>query len=564
MNTTHNDKIRTMRTLLMSTGVVVVLLGAGQGVPARPSIAATTRSPVARAQVGWLGTPARAATNWSQQTPPIAPYQGTDSYLTANYLVTKVTSGSFDHKWPSINNNGDIVWSQQVNGLWQVYLLKNGATSPTPLPVPNMSYNREYPDIDDNGGVVYLEDGQGAGPGLSVVENIGGVESTIEYSSGNPPGCTEPPAGPATCKSWRAAGQYFGIAGNGTVISYHDFCNVCSAPPPCPSTSSSCTRNFDVSGVGQLAGTWNGADYPDINGQGTFVYTTAGSVYSATTAAPTSPTLIASGGNPRIADASINPEIVYIAAGQVISTLGGPVDSGIWADVGSSGTILFERKVKGYSQVFRAVPISRTWAGYVSLGSNVTDVKGQWVVPSVSCSGGTQESATWVGIDGYPNTNPTVEQEGTAQACASGLPRYWSWYEIYPSAPVPTTMTVSPGNTITAETMYLGNNQFELILHNLTTGGSFSTTQSIAASRSSAEWIEEAPLMSSGSIWPLANFGTMQFTNAQATIGGSTGALNSFGNLSLTMVNNSAQVKAQPSGLGTGGDNFTVTWLRGT
>jgi hypothetical protein len=105
------------------------------------------------------------------------------------YQITQVTSGSFDHKWPSINNNGDIVWSQQVGGLWQVYILKSGSTTPSPISVPNTSHNREYPDIDDSGDVVYLEDGQGAGPGLSVIENIGGVESTIEFSSGNPPGC---------------------------------------------------------------------------------------------------------------------------------------------------------------------------------------------------------------------------------------------------------------------------------------------------------------------------------------------------------------------------------------
>ena len=261
-----------------------------------------------------------------------------------NYQITQVTTGDFDHKWPSINNKGDIVWSQQVGGLWQAYLLKKGQTMPTPISVPNTNHNFEYPDIDDSGNVVYLEDGEGAGPGLSVVENIGGTESTIEYSSGNPPGCTEPPAGPATCSSWRAAGQHFGISSKSMIISYHDFCNP------------GCTRNFDVSGTGQLTGTYNGDDYPDINMQGFFVYTSGASIFRATTALPTTATMIATGSNPRIADGAPNQEVVYISGGQVVSTARGTVAAGIWADIGASGTIVFEAVVNGFSQVFLAVP----------------------------------------------------------------------------------------------------------------------------------------------------------------------------------------------------------------
>jgi hypothetical protein len=43
----------------------------------------------------------------------------------SQYTITQVTSDPSDHQWPSINDNGDIVWSQQVNGFWQVF--KNGA-----------------------------------------------------------------------------------------------------------------------------------------------------------------------------------------------------------------------------------------------------------------------------------------------------------------------------------------------------------------------------------------------------------------------------------------------------
>ena len=54
------------------------------------------------------------------------------------------------------------------------------------------------------------------------------------------------------------------------------------------------------------------------------------------------------------------------------------------------------------------------WSGYSIDAANhtVTDVKGSWVVPTVTVSGnGTSYASTWVGIDG-DNSN-TVEQIGT-------------------------------------------------------------------------------------------------------------------------------------------------------
>ncbi len=44
----------------------------------------------------------------------------------------------------------------------------------------------------------------------------------------------------------------------------------------------------------------------------------------------------------------------------------------------------------------------------------------------------------------------------------------------------------------------------------------FSTTQEANAKRRSAEWIVEAPSL--GGVLSLANFGTVQFTNASAHI----------------------------------------------
>ncbi len=96
---------------------------------------------------------------------------------------------------------------------------------------------------------------------------------------------------------------------------------------------------------------------------------------------------------------------------------------------------------------------STNWSGY-AVETNlqapqsgvVTDVKGQWQVPSVTCGTATTYSSVWVGIDGY--SNGTVEQTGTEQDCSSGQPRYSAWYEMYPKFPVTLSMSIQPGNVI--------------------------------------------------------------------------------------------------------------------
>ncbi len=211
---------------------------------------------------------------------------------------------------------------------------------------------------------------------------------------------------------------------------------------------------------------------------------------------------------------------------------------------------------------------STNWAGYAVITNPdppqrniVSEVKGSWIVPSVNCSSTpTAYASFWIGIDGYSSN--TVEQIGTSSECHSGTPRYYVWYEMYPKLPVIINMTVSPGDTMSAEVKYLGQgSNFQLSIADTTTGTTFSTIEkSKRAKRSSAEWIAEAP--SSGSVLPLANFGTVYFQNAQATINGVTGSINNPGwlNDAITMVTPSGVVKAHPSSLSTDGKNFSVTW----
>jgi hypothetical protein len=199
---------------------------------------------------------------------------------------------------------------------------------------------------------------------------------------------------------------------------------------------------------------------------------------------------------------------------------------------------------------------STNWSGYANTGATFTDVKGSWTEPSATCSAGqTAYSSFWVGIDG--DTTSTVEQTGTDADCSSGTPTYYAWYEMYPKFPVNLSNPVSPGDSFTAEVKYNGSGSFTLTIKDNSKGWSFSTNQtSRKAKLGSAEWIAEAP-SSSGGVLPLANFGTVNFSNCTAN----GVSISSNPNPDeIVMETSSGTVKAQPSGLGGGGTSFSVTW----
>jgi len=210
---------------------------------------------------------------------------------------------------------------------------------------------------------------------------------------------------------------------------------------------------------------------------------------------------------------------------------------------------------------------SQNWGGYAvesdfnaPLSGAVSDVKGTWTVPAVSSSGSTHTySSTWVGIDGYSDN--TVEQTGTEQDWTSNGPVYYAWFEMYPKFGYRiVNFPVQPGDTISAEVKYIGNNSFKLTIANLRRNAVFSTTQRSKAQRSSAEWIVEAP--SSGGILPLADFGTVTLTGCSATLSGRVGSIgdSAWKYDAITMADSDGTIKAQPSSLSSGGDGFSVKW----
>ena len=194
---------------------------------------------------------------------------------------------------------------------------------------------------------------------------------------------------------------------------------------------------------------------------------------------------------------------------------------------------------------------STNWSGYAVTGGRYTQVSASWTVPQVSCSG-TAYSSFWVGLDG--DTSNTVEQTGTDSDCSGSTPQYYAWYEMYPKFPVNFGNPVHVGDTMSASVTTSGRGAFTLTISDGTAWTQTVSARLKSAKLSSAEVIAEAP-SGSGGVLPLANFGTVNFTNAKAN-----GALltsSTPGIDPITMANGST-IKAQPGAIGSGA--FSDTW----
>ena len=199
---------------------------------------------------------------------------------------------------------------------------------------------------------------------------------------------------------------------------------------------------------------------------------------------------------------------------------------------------------------------SSNWSGFAATGS-FTSVSANWTEPTGHCTSATRYSSFWVGLDGF-NSN-TVEQTGSEVDCAGGSPVYYSWYEMYPAFPVNFSNTVRPGDKFFGSVTFNGGSSYTLVLQDITQGWKHTVHKSLTgAANSSAEVIAEAPCCTaSGGILPLANFGTVNFSNAKAN--GS--AIGNSSPVQIDMVDNSGRLKDQTSAL-SGGGSFSDTWLR--
>jgi hypothetical protein len=177
------------------------------------------------------------------------------------------------------------------------------------------------------------------------------------------------------------------------------------------------------------------------------------------------------------------------------------------------------------------------WAGYAatapdgSPATSFTSATGTWKQPTATCTPDADESASavWVGLGGYALDAQALEQVGADADCsASGVPSYYMWYELVPDPPVNLKLKLRPGDTLTASVNVTGG-QIWLQLKNRTTGAVFNKKVTVTnPDLSSAEWIVEAPSSCTSFSCrpvPLANFGSVAFSNIAATGNGHPGTL---------------------------------------
>ncbi|HLZ25787.1 MAG TPA: G1 family glutamic endopeptidase [Chloroflexota bacterium] len=200
---------------------------------------------------------------------------------------------------------------------------------------------------------------------------------------------------------------------------------------------------------------------------------------------------------------------------------------------------------------------SHNWSGYAATGGTYTSVTGTWTVPQFTADGTFGIDAAWVGIGGVDSHD--LIQAGTQQTVnGSGSTQYEAWIEMLPRTSRPVPLRVHAGDSVTVSIAEQSPDQWLISFTNNTTGQPYQTTQHYVSSRSSADWVEEAPSGGRGNLLPLDNFGTIAFSNGTAVKDGQTVTIAGANAHSITMLGDTNQALAVPSSLSDDGTSFTV------
>ncbi len=209
----------------------------------------------------------------------------------------------------------------------------------------------------------------------------------------------------------------------------------------------------------------------------------------------------------------------------------------------------------GHAKAAAAASGASNWSGYVQQGATYSSVSGSWTVPQVK-SDASGYSSTWVGIDGY--SDEYLIQTGTT-ANYDGGASYNAWWEVItPSNELPEedfSMTVKPGNSISASVTKGSGSTWTMKLTDNSTGVSKSKSYSFNGPASTAEWIQEDTDVD-GYISSSPDFGKVSFTSCDAN--GSAATLGS--DTSFPLEDDNGVVEDSVSGP-TGGNGFTATYL---
>lgn len=201
---------------------------------------------------------------------------------------------------------------------------------------------------------------------------------------------------------------------------------------------------------------------------------------------------------------------------------------------------------------------SANWSGYVATNGSYTGVSGTFVMPELAYSATLAANATWVGIGGKQGSGDLI-QAGVYEIANSDGATYQAWYELLPDDSIPIDLLVHPHDSISVAILQTSPDVWNIVITNNTTKKQFEKTVQYHSSLSSAEWIQERPLVN-GSFSDLSGFTPVPFTGATAVQNGIRVGLTQTNAQQVNLINTSTNTAlAVPSPIdATTGTSFTV------
>lgn len=199
---------------------------------------------------------------------------------------------------------------------------------------------------------------------------------------------------------------------------------------------------------------------------------------------------------------------------------------------------------------------SQNWGGYIAQNGVYTGVSGTWTIPSIPYSSTLASNATWVGIGG--KTSDDLIQAGVYEIANSDGATYQAWYELLPGDSTPITLAVHPGDSISVAILQTSQNIWNIVITNNTSNQQFEKTVNYQSSLSSAEWIQERPLVNQ-SFSTLSGFSAVQFSGATAIQNGQRLTLAQTNPEEVNLLDTGSDTAlAVPSPIDTSGTSFSV------
>jgi Peptidase A4 family len=250
--------------------------------------------------------------------------------------------------------------------------------------------------------------------------------------------------------------------------------------------------------------------------------------------------------------------LVACAASAAGTLLAAPGGVHARAGVGRAG-VLIPSSPREILPLQRHTVHSSNWSGYAVTSKlhRITAVSGSFVVPEAS-GAHFRFAATWTGIGGY-RTNDLI-QAGTAENTKSGglyAKQYFAWYELLPdgerslhNCSGDRKCRVQPGDRISVAIHKVEASSWMI---SMTDSGHWRWRKRViySSSRSSAEWILEAPTVGATQT-KLADLGTVRFVeSSRYTAAGNSHAIAGGRPIRIILTR-----EAKPSALAADGQSF--------